>query len=354
LLLTTRHISINLITSSTAKMKSVVALSALAAAATAQRAGPVALVNPVQVALDGFSEDVNQDGFVDPIAPAVAPLGLGYGAALPLGGYGLGYGAGIWKRDAEPQWLAYGAGPLNLAIPHGAFGAVLHPNGAVAPPYTADQQLALAEKNKILAERGQLPALPVAAALIKRDADSEAEADPQLLLGGGILGAPALGLAAPAGLLATGIAPTYTLGGAVVAPAIAAPAVEAVEVAEAAPVEAVEVAAPAIAAPAITYAAPAIAAPAIAAPAIAAPALAAPALTYAAAPAVAHVAVPTVQHVAYTQHIPVSKTYTQTIDLGVQRRVISSPLIAGLAGAPVVAAAPVAAVAAEEAVVVEE
>ena len=85
-----------------------VALSALAAAATAQRAGPVALVNPVQVALDGFSEDVNQDGFVDPIAPAVAPLGLGYGAALPLGGYGLGYGAGIWKRDAEPQWLAYG------------------------------------------------------------------------------------------------------------------------------------------------------------------------------------------------------------------------------------------------------
>jgi len=329
LLLTTRHISINLITSSTAKMKSVVALSALAAAATAQRAGPVALVNPVQVALDGFSEDVNQDGFVDPIAPAVAPLGLGYGAALPLGGYGLGYGAGIWKRDAEPQWLAYGA-PLNLAIPHGAFGAVLHPNGAVAPPYTADQQLALAEKNKILAERGQLPALPVAAALIKRDADSEAEADPQLLLGGGVLGAPALGLAAP-GLLATGIAPTYTLGGAVVAPAIAAPAVEA------APVEAVEVAAPAIAAPAITYG------------------LAAPALTYAAAPAVAHVAVPTVQHVAYTQHIPVSKTYTQTIDLGVQRRVISSPLIAGLAGAPVfAAAAPVAAVAAEEAVVVEE
>jgi len=335
LLLTTRHISINLITSSTAKMKSVVALSALAAAATAQRAGPVALVNPVQVALDGFSEDVNQDGFVDPIAPAVAPLGLGYGAALPLGGYGLGYGAGIWKRDAEPQWLAYGA-PLNLAIPHGAFGAVLHPNGAVAPPYTADQQLALAEKNKILAERGQLPALPVAAALIKRDADSEAEADPQLLLGGGVLGAPALGLAAP-GLLATGIAPTYTLGGAVVAPAIAAPAVKAVEVAEAAPVEAVEVAAPAIAAPAITYG------------------LAAPALTYAAAPAVAHVAVPTVQHVAYTQHIPVSKTYTQTIDLGVQRRVISSPLIAGLAGAPVfAAAAPVAAVAAEEAVVVEE
>jgi len=339
LLLTTRHISINLITSSTAKMKSVVALSALAAAATAQRAGPVALVNPVQVALDGFSEDVNQDGFVDPIAPAVAPLGLGYGAALPLGGYGLGYGAGIWKRDAEPQWLAYGA-PLNLAIPHGAFGAVLHPNGAVAPPYTADQQLALAEKNKILAERGQLPALPVAAALIKRDADSEAEADPQLLLGGGVLGAPALGLAAP-GLLATGIAPTYTLGGAVVAPAIAAPAVEA------APVEAVEVAAPAIAAPAITYG--------LAAPAIAAPALAAPALTYAAAPAVAHVAVPTVQHVAYTQHIPVSKTYTQTIDLGVQRRVISSPLIAGLAGAPVfAAAAPVAAVAAEEAVAVEE
>jgi len=345
LLLTTRHISINLITSSTAKMKSVVALSALAAAATAQRAGPVALVNPVQVALDGFSEDVNQDGFVDPIAPAVAPLGLGYGAALPLGGYGLGYGAGIWKRDAEPQWLAYGA-PLNLAIPHGAFGAVLHPNGAVAPPYTADQQLALAEKNKILAERGQLPALPVAAALIKRDADSEAEADPQLLLGGGVLGAPALGLAAP-GLLATGIAPTYTLGGAVVAPAIAAPAVKAVEVAEAAPVEAVEVAAPAIAAPAITYG--------LAAPAIAAPALAAPALTYAAAPAVAHVAVPTVQHVAYTQHIPVSKTYTQTIDLGVQRRVISSPLIAGLAGAPVfAAAAPVAAVAAEEAVAVEE
>jgi len=350
LLLTTRHISINLITSSTAKMKSVVALSALAAAATAQRAGPVALVNPVQVALDGFSEDVNQDGFVDPIAPAVGPLGLGYGAALPLGGYGLGYGAGIWKRDAEPQWLAYGA-PLNLAIPHGAFGAVLHPNGAVAPPYTADQQLALAEKNKILAERGQLPALPVAAALIKRDADSEAEADPQLLLGGGVLGAPALGLGgvlgAPAlglaapGLLATGIAPTYTLGGAVVAPAIAAPAVEA------APVEAVEVAAPAIAAPAITYG--------LAAPAIAAPALAAPALTYAAAPAVAHVAVPTVQHVAYTQHIPVSKTYTQTIDLGVQRRVISSPLIAGLAGAPVVAAAaPVVAVAAEEAVAVEE
>ena len=69
------------------------ALSALAASAAAapmpeadaQVAGPVhAVVGGLvatkngfrPLALEGFSEDVNQDGFVDPIAPAVAaPLG---------------------------------------------------------------------------------------------------------------------------------------------------------------------------------------------------------------------------------------------------------------------------------------
>merc|ERR1712045_590250 len=99
------------------------------------------------------------------------------------------------------------------------------------------------------------------------------------------------------------------------------------------------IAAPALAAPAITYAAPAIAAPALAAPAIAAPALAAPAISYAApgiaapaiaAPAIATVAVPTVQHVQYTHHVPVAKTYTHTIPLGVQRQVYTTHHVGGV------------------------
>jgi len=333
-------------------MKSFVALSALAATACAapapqslEVAGPVALVNPAQVALDGFSEDVNQDGFVDPIAPAgfAAPLGLGYGAPL----------AGAWwgKRsaEAEPQYW----GPLNLAIPHGVLGAVVHPNGAVAPPYTPAQQAALANKAAILAERGQL---------IKREAEAEAEAeaDPQLLLGGVAPLAAGPIAAAPLGGALPFAGPTYTLpaapavhtaavhAGIIAAPdapvVAAAPAVveAAPAVVEAAP--AAVVAAPALAAPAITYAAPAIAAPAIAAPAIAAPAL---------APAVVHTSVP----VTYTHHVPVSRTHVETIPLGVQTRVVSGPVVHGLGlagpvlGAPaVVAAEPVAA----EVAVVEE
>merc|ERR1719187_2336879 len=65
------------------------------------------------------------------------------------------------------------------------------------PPSTPDQQLALAEKAKILADRGQL---------IKR----EAEADPQLLLGGGLLGGHLGGVGlgyAGVGLAAPAIAP---------------------------------------------------------------------------------------------------------------------------------------------------
>ena len=78
--------------------------AAATAAPSAQRAGPVALVNPVQVALDGFSEDVNQDGFVDPIAPAAiaAPI------AAPWG-YGLGAPWGYGKREAEAEpYFGYG------------------------------------------------------------------------------------------------------------------------------------------------------------------------------------------------------------------------------------------------------
>jgi len=340
-------------------MKSFVAAAALAATVAAapapqslEVAGPVALVNPAQVALDGFSEDVNQDGFVDPIAPA----GLAYGA--PVLGYGAPALGGAWwgKRsaEAEPQFWAgaYLGGPLNLAIPHGALGAVLHPNGAVAPPYTPDQQAALAEKAAILAERGQL---------IKREAEAEAEAeaDPQLLLGGVAPLAAGPIAAAPLGGALPFAGPTYTLpaapavhtaavhAGIIAAPdapvVAAAPAVveAAPAVVEAAPAV---VAAPALAAPAITYAAPAIAAPAIAAPAIAAPAL---------APAVVHTSVP----VTYTHHVPVSRTHVETIPLGVQTRVVSGPVVHGLGlagpvlGAPaVVAAEPVAA----EVAVVEE
>jgi len=351
-------------------MKSFVAAAALAATVAAapapqslEVAGPVALVNPAQVALDGFSEDVNQDGFVDPIAPA----GLAYGA--PVLGYGAPALGGAWwgKRsaEAEPQFWAgaYLGGPLNLAIPHGALGAVLHPNGAVAPPYTPDQQAALAEKAAILAERGQL---------IKREAEAEAEAeaDPQLLLGGVAPLAAGPIAAAPLGGALPFAGPTYTLpaapavhtaavhAGIIAAPdapvVAAAPAVveAAPAVVEAAP--AAVVAAPALAAPAITYAAPAIAAPAIAAPAIAAPAIAAPAIAAPAlAPAVVHTSVP----VTYTHHVPVSRTHVETIPLGVQTRVVSGPVVHGLGlagpvlGAPaVVAAEPVAA----EVAVVEE
>jgi len=345
-------------------MKSFVAAAALAATVAAapapqslEVAGPVALVNPAQVALDGFSEDVNQDGFVDPIAPA----GLAYGA--PVLGYGAPALGGAWwgKRsaEAEPQYW----GPLNLAVPHGVLGAVLHPNGAVAPPYTPAQQAALADKAAILAERGQL---------IKREAEAEAEAeaDPQLLLGGVAPLAAGPIAAAPLGGALPFAGPTYTLpaapavhtaavhAGIIAAPdapvVAAAPAVveAAPAVVEAAP--AAVVAAPALAAPAITYAAPAIAAPAIAAPAIAAPAIAAPAIAAPAlAPAVVHTSVP----VTYTHHVPVSRTHVETIPLGVQTRVVSGPVVHGLGlagpvlGAPaVVAAEPVAA----EVAVVEE
>jgi len=79
----------HLITFTQIMMNKIVALSALAASAAAapmpeadaQVAGPVhAVVGGLvatkngfrPLALEGFSEDVNQDGFVDPIAPAVA------------------------------------------------------------------------------------------------------------------------------------------------------------------------------------------------------------------------------------------------------------------------------------------
>merc|ERR1712045_1000023 len=79
----------HLITFTHIMMNKIVALSALAASAAAapmpeadaQVAGPVhAVVGGLvatkngfrPLALEGFSEDVNQDGFVDPIAPAVA------------------------------------------------------------------------------------------------------------------------------------------------------------------------------------------------------------------------------------------------------------------------------------------
>merc|ERR1712029_230796 len=98
---------------------------------------------------------------------------------------------------------------------------------------------------------------------------------------------------------------------------------------EPAKVEKVEV--PAL--PAVTYHA---AAPA----AVTYHAAAAPAVV--AAPAVHHVAVPTVQHVQYTHHVPVAKTYTHTIPLGVQRQVYTTHHVGGVvAPAAVVAEAKV-------------
>ena len=97
--------------------------AAATAAPSAQRAGPVALVNPVQVALDGFSEDVNQDGFVDPIAPAAiaAPI------AAPWG-YGLGAPWGYGKREAEAEPEAYTIGQVHAGLPLVNAYATGHPH----------------------------------------------------------------------------------------------------------------------------------------------------------------------------------------------------------------------------------
>merc|ERR1712012_1486041 len=75
-------------------------------------------------------------------------------------------------------------------------------------------------------------------------------------------------------------------------------------------------------------------------PAVTYHAAAAPAVVT--APAVHHVAVPTVQHVQYTHHVPVAKTYTHTIPLGVQRQVYTTHHVGGVvAPAAVVAEAKV-------------
>merc|ERR1712203_656537 len=100
------------------KMRIFVCLSVLLAVAHSapQRAGPLtplvgdAVATPRgyrPLSLEGFSEDVNQDGFVDPIAPAApvvytapvvhaAPAVYGYPYGLHHGlGYGLGYPYGF-------------------------------------------------------------------------------------------------------------------------------------------------------------------------------------------------------------------------------------------------------------------
>merc|ERR1711894_39986 len=105
------------------KMRTFVSLSVLFAVAhcASQRAGPLtplvgdAVATPRgyrPLSLEGFSEDLNQDGFVDPIAPAApvvhyaapvvhhayaAPTAYGYPyAGLHHGlGYGLGYPYGF-------------------------------------------------------------------------------------------------------------------------------------------------------------------------------------------------------------------------------------------------------------------
>merc|ERR1719323_844351 len=68
------------------------------------------------LSLEGFSEDLNQDGFVDPIAPAVAAPAVTY-AAAPVVTYAA---APAVTYAAAPALAAYGAYPYAAAYGYAA------------------------------------------------------------------------------------------------------------------------------------------------------------------------------------------------------------------------------------------
>merc|ERR1712150_49780 len=120
------------------KMRTFVCLSVLFAVAhcAPQRAGPLtplvgdAVATPRgyrPLSLEGFSEDLNQDGFVDPIAPAAPVVHYAAPVVHHAGVYGYPYGLGLHHG------LGYG-----LGYPYGFLPHVVAAAPAAAPAAEAD------------------------------------------------------------------------------------------------------------------------------------------------------------------------------------------------------------------------